>query len=287
MTHEAEYGKKVLKDKDGKPIDLHPDKKDKNWYNHRGFFEHKLSEPGIYDHGKSEYLDPKERLRMPDPHLPAEWRTSLTTLLLGSRGIEGANVPKSLFYAPADQRRQDIQNGWWVIKKYNCMGCHVVQPGQTVQVYNNSAEPSTVEGTALTSLPFYATNKDLLPPMLTSEGARVDPEWLMRFLKDPSLMREGERAQTSNSASAAPSRPAASPAANASASPGPTTSTNSQQGRLQTQPGANRNGVRPYLGVHMPTFSFSPNELRMLVRFFIAVSSQNDPYIKEPMLPLD
>jgi len=36
----------------------------------------------------------------------------------------------------------------------------------------------------------------------------------------------------------------------------------------------------------MPTFNFSPNELRMLVRFFMAVSSQNDPYIKEPMEPL-
>src|SRR5947207_1440916 len=36
----------------------------------------------------------------------------------------------------------------------------------------------------------------------------------------------------------------------------------------------------------MPTFNFSPNELRMLVRFFMAVSSQNDPYIKEPMTPL-
>ncbi|MGZ5480986.1 MAG: hypothetical protein ACXWID_03295 [Pyrinomonadaceae bacterium] len=288
MTHEAEYGKKVLKDKDGKLIDLHPDKKDKNWYNHRGFFEHKLAEPGIYDHGKSEYLEPKERLRMPDPHLPAPWRTSLTTLLLGSRGIEGANVPKSLFYVPADQRRQDIQNGWWVIKKYNCMGCHVIQPGQTVQVYNNSAEPTTVQGTSLTSLPFYATNKDLLPPMLTSEGARVDPEWLMRFLKDPSMLREGERpSQPASGPTAPPARPSASPAANGSPVPSGAANTNDQRnGRLIAQPGANRNGVRPYVQVHMPTFNFSPNELRTLVRFFIAVSSQNDPYIKEPMLPL-
>ena len=286
MTHEAEYGKKVLKDKDGKLIDLHPDKKDKNWYNHRGFFEHKLAEPGIYDHGKSDYLAPNERLRMPDPHLPAPWRTSLTTLLLGSRGIEGANVPKSLFYVPADQRRQDIQNGWWVIKKYNCMGCHVIQPGQSVQVYNNSAEPTTVRGTALTSLPFYATNKDLLPPMLTSEGARVDPEWLMRFLRDPSLLREGERStEPASGSSATPARPAASPAASPSASPAANAAT-SQMGRLLPQPGANRNGVRPYIQVHMPTFNFSPNELRTLVRFFIAVSSQSDPYIKEPMLPL-
>jgi hypothetical protein len=57
-------------------------------------------------------------------------------------------------------------------------------------------------------------------------------------------------------------------------------------GRLLPQPGANRNGIRPYLQVHMPTFNFSPNELRMLVRFFMAVSSQNDPYIKEPLDPM-
>lgn len=276
LTHDAEYGKD--------PLNLRPKDKGKSWYNHKGFFEHKLAQPGIYDTGKSEYLAPNERLRMPDPHLPEAWRTSLTTLLLGSRGIEGANVPKSLFYVPADQRRQDIQNGWWVIKKYNCMGCHVIQPGQTVEVYNNSKVPTTVEGTALTSLPFYATNKDLLPPMLTSEGARVDPEWLMKFLKDPSLLREGERPPAGPSS--AP-RAAASPAPNASASPtASATNGSAQMGRLLPQPGANRNGIRPYLGVHMPTFNFSPNELRTLVRFFIAVSSQNDPYIKEPMLPL-
>ena len=36
----------------------------------------------------------------------------------------------------------------------------------------------------------------------------------------------------------------------------------------------NRNGVRPYLKVRMPTFSFSDNELRKLVRFFQALSQQ-------------
>jgi hypothetical protein len=47
-----------------------------------------------------------------------------------------------------------------------------------------------------------------------------------------------------------------------------------------------RNGVRPYLQFRMPTFNFSPNELQILVRFFMAMSGQQDPYIKEPMLPL-
>lgn len=286
LTHDAEYGKKVLKGPDGKTIDLHPkEEKGKSWYNHRGFFEHKLAEPGIYDEGKSKYLDPKERLRMPDPHLPAPWRTSLTTLLLGSLGVDGSNVPSSLFYKPADQRRQDIQNGWWVIKKYNCTGCHVVQPGQTVQVYNNSAGPTTAQGTVLAALPFYQGQTDLLPPQLTSEGARVDPDWLMGFLRDPSLMQPGEKPPPPTSTAAASGSPAPS------ASPGATTpaaaNANDQRGgKLLPQPGANRNGVRPYLQAHMPTFNFSPNELRLLVRFFTAVSSQSDPYIKESLLPL-
>ena len=286
LTQDAEYGREP-KGADGKALVVHKEEKEKDWYNHRGFFEHKLSDPSIYDRGKSQYLESKDRLRMPKPYMTETWRTSLTTLLLGSMGAEGANVPKAMFYMPPDQRRQDIQNGWWVIKKYNCMGCHVLQPGQTSQIYNNSAEPVTGGGAVLNSMPFYSGQTELLPPMLTSEGARVDPEWLMKFLKDPSLMKPGETPPLPSSNTSAP-QPAASPGAAASASPAAnTTNANDQSnGRLLPQWGANRNGVRPYLQVHMPTFNFSPNELRILVRFFVAVSSQNDPYIKEPMLPL-
>jgi cytochrome c2 len=285
LTQDAEYGRDPLK--------LHPKDKEQEWYNHRGFFEHKLTEPKIYDTGKTAYLEDKDKLRMPKPYLTAEWRTGLTTLLLGSQGAEGANVPASLFYNPQDSRRQDIQNGWWVIKKYNCMGCHVLQPGQRISAYNNAGEPVMVTGSVLSSLPFYATTKDYLPPMLTSEGARVDPDWLMKFLKDPSLMQPGEKPMTpsSSSASATPAsspNSSASPAAGASPSAKPANSSANDQsnGKLLPQWGLNRNGVRPYIQVHMPTFNFSPNELRVLVRFFMAVSSQNDPYIKEPMDPL-
>src|SRR6185436_12618364 len=172
---------------------------EKPWYNHKGFFEHKITEPSIYDRGKEK--DQKDRLRMPRPYLKPEWRTALTTFLLGSVGAEGANVPSSLFYNPEDTRRQDIQNGWWIIKKYNCVGCHQVQVGQRSVVMD---------------LPFYQTpeGKDLLPPRLTSEGARVDPAWLLRFLHDPSLSGEkspAENAAISNAEQA--TKPASSPAA--------------------------------------------------------------------------
>src|SRR5437868_11201321 len=173
LTKQAEEG--------DDPLKLHPDnKEEKPWYNHKGFFEHKVWRPSIYDEGKEK--DPKDRLRMPQPYLTPEWRTALTTFLLGSVGAEGANVPSTLFYTPQDQRRQDIQNGWWVIKKYNCMGCHQVQVGQRSVVMD---------------LPFYQSpeGKDLLPPRLTSEGARVDPAWLLKFLHDPSLSGEKTPAQ--------------------------------------------------------------------------------------------
>ena len=58
-----------------------------------------------------------------------------------------------------------------------------------------------MSGAGLYSLPFYPSQKEFLPPQLTSEGARVDPDWLMKFLKDPSLMQSGEKPPT-------PTRPA-------------------------------------------------------------------------------
>jgi cytochrome c551/c552 len=269
LTKDAEYGKDpIFKDRK------------EEWYNHRGFFEHKLADPAIYDQGKLK--DPKDRLRMPKPYLTDEWRNALTTFLLGSVGTEGANVPSALFYNPQDQRRQDIQNGWWVIKKYNCMGCHNVQVGQR---------------SVLMDLPFYMTpdGKDLLPPRLTSEGARVDPEWLLRFLHDPSLSDSKGKPAAAQSTPAAASSPAARPSPNpptavASGSPststGATVSSGNVAAATKPQPGANGNGVRTYLQARMPTFNFSPNELQTLVRFFMAVSSQQSPYIKENLEPL-
>jgi cytochrome c551/c552 len=186
----------------------------KPWYNHKGFFEHKLAEPNVFDKGMVK--SPTEALRMPNVHLTKEQVLDLTTFLMGS---EETSLPDSYQYKPGDTRH-DIQEGWWIVKKYNCMGCHQFIPGQR---------------TILMGLPQYQDAQEQLPPKLLTEGARVDPEWLRKFLSNPSLS---------------------------------TTDTN-------------RNGVRPYLKVRMPTFSFSDNELRKLVRFFQALSQQPMPYIPE------
>jgi hypothetical protein len=285
------------KDKDGKKVG--------NWYNHKGFFEHKLSDPSVYDRGKEK--DARDHLRMPKPYLKPEWQTALTTFLLGSVGTEGANVPASLFYNPTD-RQKDIQDGWWVVKKYNCMGCHSVQVGQK---------------SVLSGLPQFLTpeGKDQLPPALFTEGARVDPDWLLRFLSDPSLSGGGDvtapghapnggaatNSSANNSSANSGGASAAGASANgagpnaggttgagANATAGPVTNAasgpggrgQSGDGGLAPQPGANRNGVRLYLKPRMPTFHFSPNELRALVRFFMAIASAEQPHFKPQLEPL-
>ena len=186
----------------------------KPWYDHKGFFEHKLAEPNVYDQGMVK--NEMEAMRMPNLHLTKEQVLDLTTFLMGS---QETSLPASYQYKPGDARH-DIQEGWWIVKKYNCMGCHQFIPGQR---------------TILMGLKQYQDAQEQLPPKLLTEGARVDPEWLRKFLSNPALS---------------------------------TTDTN-------------RDGVRPYLKVRMPTFSFSDNELRKLVRFFQALSQQPMPYIPE------
>ena len=138
------------------------------WLTHKGFFEHKLENPAIFDTGKEKAA--QERLKMPNFHLSKPEIDAVTTFLLGS---VDATVPPRYFYTPAD-RRQDITEGWWVVAKYNCMGCHQLHPGQA---------------SVLQTLPDYqdTDGREQLPPTLIGEGARVNPAWLLRFLANPAL----------------------------------------------------------------------------------------------------
>jgi cytochrome c2 len=191
------------------------------WYTHKGFFEHKLADPAVYDKGKEKAK--QDRLKMPNFNLSKPEIDAVTTFLEGS--VE-PSVPARYFYAPTDQR-QDIIDGWWVVRKYNCMGCHKVHVGQT---------------TIFDTLTRYQDPdwKDQKPPTLIGEGARVRPDWLMKFLDNPALSEND----------------------------------------------TNRDGVRQYLKVRMPTFHFSDGEIRKLVRFFEALSSQAQPFIAQELEPL-
>ncbi len=191
------------------------------WYTLKDFFGHKLTDPAVFDKGK--YLpDPMDRLRMPKPNVDKKDIDALTTFLLGS---VDPSLPPEYMYKPTDQRA-DVQKGWWVATKYNCIGCHQIAIGQS---------------SVMMGLPQYQSeNKANLPPVLTSEGARVNPEWLKGFLANPSLSTTD----------------------------------------------MNKNGVRSYLQVRMPTLYLSDDEIRSLVLFFGAMSSQAQPFIPQRLEPI-
>ncbi|MSR75620.1 MAG: c-type cytochrome [Planctomycetes bacterium] len=168
-------------------------------YNHKGFFEHKLESPSTYDKDK-EFSRWVDRLRMPEffplpgqsgyEELKGEIKgdiDALTTFLLGSTE---AHIPASLQYMP-EGAKQDIQQGWWVIKKYNCDGCHQVLPGATPVLWTL---PIYEETASFTGVP----GKNGRPPTLVGEGSRVDPVWLSRFLANPALAAEGTAAHERN-----------------------------------------------------------------------------------------
>jgi len=154
---------------------LEPKAEKEDWYDHKGFFEHKLENPAVFDQAREKA--PEDRLRMPNFLLSKDDIRSLTTFLLGSidSPFQGdfRSIPEDLRYIPTDQHR-DIQEGWWLVKKYNCMGCHTIEPGQ-VSVLSTLARYQDPDW------------KEQLPPSLVQEGARVNPEWLVRFLSNPAL----------------------------------------------------------------------------------------------------
>ncbi len=229
MEDEGRIGTELTKE-GSKPLEqidfalLTREAREQGWYNHKGFFEHKLAKPEIYDTGRDwKDRDPNDRLRMPDFDLKPQEISSLTTFLMGA---VDSQIPPRYWDMPEDQRR-DIQEGWWVVKKYNCMGCHQFMVGQSSR---------------LMMLPHYQTpeGRDQLPPKLMDEGARVSPDWMEKFLANPAMDPKD----------------------------------------------TDRDGVRSYLKVRMPTFFFSPIEIRKLVRFFQALAGQPMPYIPPKLEPL-
>ena len=145
--------------------------KKEGWYTHKGFFEHKLENPAVYDQGREKA--PEDRLRMPNIEL-ATGRTSgpsprscSAAWTLRSAASSGRSPSSSATSRPISSR--DIQEGWWVVKKYNCMGCHDIQVGQK-SVFER---PAALPGSGL----------ERAAAAIADAGrcARRIPEWLARF----------------------------------------------------------------------------------------------------------
>ncbi|HEY2830182.1 MAG TPA: c-type cytochrome [Thermoanaerobaculia bacterium] len=128
------------------------------------WFRTKLHDTRIFDRGR--VLQPLEKLRMPNFDLTdAEVDRLLTALMSFQREIQ---PPAAM---PVRNARLDYEvNGRTLVHRRNCVGCHIIE-GDGGDFVKLVADPS------------------LGPPMLTPEGARVQPDWLYAFLRGPITIR--------------------------------------------------------------------------------------------------
>ena len=79
------------------------------------------------------------------------------------------------------EKQKQIDAGRRVAKKYNCTGCHEIE-GE-----GGDYRDVIIAHEGLDEI----TAKQFAPPILQAEGARVYPDWLFDFLKNPSDIRYG------------------------------------------------------------------------------------------------
>lgn len=173
LTVAAKRGKEPLKG-----VDLLEDaeklfEEEHHWFRPRNFFLHKIAKPDLYD--ESKYLpDRFNRLRMPQFKFTAQEILDVTSFVLGS---VDSQIPASFRYDP-DADGKAIREGWWIVKKYNCRGCHQVTPDEVPSIWNT---PEYADKTD-------SKNRDAnLPPTLVGVGFRLKPDWMAKFLRDPSM----------------------------------------------------------------------------------------------------
>jgi len=129
-----------------------------------GWFRAKLHDPRVFDRGR--VLQPLDKLRMPNFDLTdVEIDRLVTALMSFQREIQ----PQAAL--PAKDARTDyLYQGRTLVHRRNCVGCHIIE-GDGGDFVKLVADPS------------------LGPPMLTPEGARVQPDWLYAFIRGPITIR--------------------------------------------------------------------------------------------------
>jgi mono/diheme cytochrome c family protein len=128
------------------------------------WFHQKLHDPRSFDAGR--VLEPLEKLRMPDFHFSEVENERLQTAIMSfQREIQPASA------LPARSAKRDSTvSGRARVRRQNCVGCHEIE-GDGGDYKTLVADPS------------------LAPPLLTPEGAKVQPDWLYAFLQGPITIR--------------------------------------------------------------------------------------------------
>jgi cytochrome c551/c552 len=153
-----------------------------------GFIWQKLKEPRSYDFRKARNRDSyNDRLRMPLFGLSPQQRESVITFVLG---LVAEPPPYEFVYHP-DERKQAFIAGRRALEKYNCTGCHMLEPEKwTIEFPSGEfgAQASSPEST----YPFMKTH---FPSDQVQASQTVDPmdgtvRTTLRGM--PTLTRDGQ-----------------------------------------------------------------------------------------------
>ena len=115
--------------------------------------------------------------RMPVFPIDEEDARALAVLL---KSFQPTKYPVSYMHRPSERTRQ-IDAGRRLAKKYNCTGCHEIEGkgGTYIDIVVAHEGLDQIQA------------KQFAPPTLQAQGAKVYPDWLFEFLKNPSPIRYG------------------------------------------------------------------------------------------------
>ena len=154
------------------------------------WFRLKLDNPRIYDmipQGEQNYemkvKRPLEKMRMPHFGLNEDELDAIVTVIMGwvDDELPADKLP------PRTTRNMVVEEGERLLQTYNCKGCHNID-GDGGAILSTVAEwLEEVGGTES------AEDANLVqsfgPPILNSEGKKVQPTWLYNFFKNPIMIR--------------------------------------------------------------------------------------------------
>jgi len=128
--------------------------------NHYTFLHQKLANPRSYDRVAAKR--PQEYLKMPQYNFNEEQIELIMTAIMSLT----SEKPSPLSVHNMNDTAWQIENGRWLMKEFNCAGCHVVdERGGAI----NAKIPQEF----------------MRPPNLAGVGTKVRPDWLYHFLKKP------------------------------------------------------------------------------------------------------
>ena len=128
------------------------------------WFEQKLKDPRSFDKGR--VLKADEKSRMPNFHLSDQENKLLRTAIMSFQRY----IQPEAALPPKGARHDYLKTGRSLVSRQNCVGCHVIEG---------------IGGDVLSLV----SDASLGPPLLTPEGARVQPDWLYAFLRGPIPIR--------------------------------------------------------------------------------------------------